>query len=81
MKVRPSVKRICKKCKVNNVHKELILKKHYFKIENEETKFIDIDPKMKIKKLVENVYDTHYDDIIDKKLPVKFKVYILFIVN
>jgi len=45
-----------------------------FKFENDATTKEEIDPKLKIKNIVESVFDTHYDDIIAKKLPVKFKV-------
>jgi hypothetical protein len=33
-----------------------------------------IDPKTKIKNMLDNVFNPHYDDIIAKELPVKFKV-------
>ena len=63
--------KVCKACKVDNFHKHHVLKK--YKIEYNDG-VENVDPKTKIKNIVDNIFDEHYDDIIAKKLPVKFKV-------
>lgn len=55
---------------MGNYHKHHVLKK--FKIE-ETKKDENSDPKTKLKNIINTAFDTHYDDIIAKNLPVKFK--------
>jgi len=48
-----------------------VLKKYNIPFEENKK---EVDPKAKIKNIIDNVFDPHYDDIIAKELPVKFKV-------